>query len=540
MKRRAATERPTLDLMEEAVHLLRSAPLHVFGWYLIGTLPFLLGLLYFWTDMSWSALAAQHRGEAALGVALLFVWMKTSHAIFARQLNSRLTRQTDDSVTFREVGRIALFQAIVQPSKLFILPLAALATIPFGWVWAFYENATVLGAGDGVRKFCARSWRFARFSPRQNHGALSVYLLLSSVVFINVGILVVLVPQLLKMFTGVESVFTRSEVGLFNTTFFAVVGTFTYLVCDPLLKAIYVLRCFYAESLRSGADLTAELRALPRPHNRLATAVALLLLAASSPLRAEPTAAPPPLSGEAAKLDRAIEETLKRSEFSWKLPRQPDTTVKSKWPFVDAIGRFLKATARMVKRAFNKVADWFGRLFESRDLPSRPAGSGGWHASSRGWLIALVCVLIVAALVLLAKAVQQLRVRRMTALPVSAPVPKVDLEDESVTADLLPEDEWQALAREHLRKGEMRLALRAFFLSGLAHLAAREVLTLARHKSNRDYHTELRRKAHDQPPLIDAFAENIRAVERVWYGRHDVDAEDIRRFEINLEQIRAC
>lgn len=540
MKRRAATERPTLDLMEEAVHLLRSTPLHVFGWYLVGTLPFLLALLYFWTEMSWSALAAQHRAEAALGVALLFVWMKTTHAIFAGRLSARLTRQTDERVTLRNAGRIALYQAIVQPSKLFILPLAGLATIPFAWVWAFYENAAVLGCGDGVRKFCARSWRLACFSPRQNHGALSVYVLLWLVVFINLAIVVLLVPQLVKMFTGVESVFTRSEVGLFNTTYFAVVGTFTYLVCDPLRKAIYVLRCFYAESLRSGADLTAELRALPRPHSRLATAVALLLLAASLPLRAEPTPTPPPLSGEAARLDRAIEETLKRSEFSWKLPRQPDTKVKSKWPFVDAIGRFLKATARMVKRAFEKVSGWINRLFAPRDLPSGPAGAGGWYASSRGWLIALIGVLIVAAVVLLAKAMQQLRLRRKIALPVSAPAPKVDLEDESVTADLLPEDEWQALAREHLRKGEMRLALRAFFLSGLAHLAAREVLTLARHKSNRDYQTELHRRARDQPRLVDAFAENIRAVERVWYGRHDVDTEDLRRFELNLEQIRAC
>jgi hypothetical protein len=86
----------------------------------------------------------------------------------------------------------------------------------------------------------------------------------------------------------------------------------------------------------------------------------------------------------------------------------------------------------------------------------------------------------------------------------------------------------------------MRLALRAFFLSGLAHLAAREVLTLARHKSNRDYEAELRRRARDQPPLLEAFAQNIAVVERVWYGQHAVDAEALRNFELNLERIRAC
>ena len=45
----------TLDLFEEAVHLLRMAPAATLGWYSLGAVPFILALLYFWTDMSWSA-----------------------------------------------------------------------------------------------------------------------------------------------------------------------------------------------------------------------------------------------------------------------------------------------------------------------------------------------------------------------------------------------------------------------------------------------------------------------------------------------------
>jgi hypothetical protein len=125
-------------------------------------------------------------------------------------------------------------------------------------------------------------------------------------------------------------------------------------------------------------------------------------------------------------------------------------------------------------------------------------------------------------------------------LPTARKAKAIDLEDETLTADLLPEDEWLALARTHLAKGEVRLALRALFLSGLAHLGAREILTLARHKSNRDYQRELRRKARDQPPLLEAFGHNIAAVERVWYGNHPIDADGLREFESNLERIRAC
>jgi hypothetical protein len=35
-------------LLEEAVHLLRKTPLFLLSSYFIGTLPFLLGLFYFW------------------------------------------------------------------------------------------------------------------------------------------------------------------------------------------------------------------------------------------------------------------------------------------------------------------------------------------------------------------------------------------------------------------------------------------------------------------------------------------------------------
>lgn len=537
MKRREQ-ERPTLDLMEEAVELLRSTPLEVFAWYLLGTLPFLFGLLYFWTDMSWSALAYQHRAEASLGVAVLFVWMKCAQAVFARKLRAGLARITDDRLTASRLISIALYQAIVQPTKFFVLPLAALATIPFGWVWAFYENATVLGRDETLRQFIAKAWGQARFWPRQNHCALSIYLLLLGVVFLNVAIVAALVPQALKMLLGVETLFTRSTGTIFNTTFFAVISVLTYLVCNPFLKAIYALRCFHGESLRSGEDLAAELHALPRP-GAAVTALLLAALLSTSPVCAAPGA--PPASLYAAELNQSIDETVKRPEFSWKLPRQGEKAeVKGKWPFVDAIGRFLKATGRVIKRIFKAIAEWMNRQFAPRNPSPDSEGMRAWYASSRFWMTALIGFLLVAAMALLFQAVRLWRRKRAGVSLTPAVMPRPDLTDESVTADLLPEDEWLALARAHLALGELRLALRAFFLAGLAHLARREILVLARHKSNRDYQAELRRKARDRPPLLDAFAQNIAIVERVWYGRHEIDREGLARFENNLEQIRSC
>ena len=539
MKKHRAEERPTLDLMEEAVHLLRSAPFHLFGWYLLGTLPFLLAVLYFWTDMSWSAVAYQHRAEASLGVALLYLWMKCCQSIFALKLRARLTGRETDRISFSDLLGIAIFQAIIQPTKLFLLPLAALATIPFGWVWAFYENATVLGRGESARKFLAKSWRQAGFWPRQNHCALSIYLLLLFVVFLNVALIVFLLPYLLRMFTGVETFFTQSAQSFMNTTSLAVTGAFTYLICDPLLKAIYTLRCFYGDSLRSGEDLAAEMRALPRLGPVLALILALWVIAPRS-LAALP-ALTPAAAVSAVELNDAIERTMKEPQFSWRLPRQIENAGPDrKWPFADAIGRFLKATGRVIGRIMKAIGKWLDEIFSSRVPLPENSTAHGWQTSSRNWLIAVLVLLGGVTLVVVAQTLRQLRLRKSPTSPPASAAPTPDLADDNLSADLLPEEEWLALARACLTKGNRRFALRAFFLAGLAHLGAREVLTLARYKSNRDYRAELRRKARDQPPLLDAFEQNIIAVERVWYGRHTIDQTGVERFETNLEQIREC
>ena len=104
----------------------------------------------------------------------------------------------------------------------------------------------------------------------------------------------------------------------------------------------------------------------------------------------------------------------------------------------------------------------------------------------------------------------------------------------------MPEDEWLKLARELLGKGELRLALRAFYLATLAHLAAREIVSIARFKSNRDYETEVNRRARGSPELRAAFSANVSSFDRAWYGLYDVTADVLAQFQSNFERIRAC
>src|SRR3954468_8839180 len=83
--------RSAVDFLEETVQLLRLTPTSTLMTYFLGSVPFVLGFLYFWTDMSRSTFAAERHPQGALLVALLFLWMKTWQAVFAALLHQQVT-----------------------------------------------------------------------------------------------------------------------------------------------------------------------------------------------------------------------------------------------------------------------------------------------------------------------------------------------------------------------------------------------------------------------------------------------------------------
>lgn len=93
-------------------------------------------------------------------------------------------------------------------------------------------------------------------------------------------------------------------------------------------------------------------------------------------------------------------------------------------------------------------------------------------------------------------------------------------------ADLLAQAETLALA------GDARAAIRKGYIALLCELSDRKILGLARHKTNRDYLRDLKKRP-------DIF-QNVRAVtgsfERHWYGRVPADEQDWRVFRGNYEE----
>jgi hypothetical protein len=551
MKSRRQPSKGAFDLMEEATHLLRTAPVATLAVYYLGAVPFVLGLLYFWADMSRSPFAGQHLIDSALGLAALFLWMKFWQVIFARHLRARLAAEPIPRWTARRWGRVLFTQAFVQPTGLFVIPLSLIPVLPAAWVYALYQNATALddGGPEGVSKLLKKSWKQATLWPGQNHFVLAIMIGFGFYVFLNWMVAGLVLPHLIKMLFGIESVFTRSTLSLLNTTFFAGMLGLTYLCVDPILKTVYVLRCFYGESLESGEDLRAELNSLAAAPSVAALAMLLLgLLFWTAPLRAADAPAPVVPSAQApvsapvtpADLDHAINQTIHEDKYAWRMAREkvvePDAQKGMLARFFDKIGAMLR---RGVRDVVNWLDEWLRKLFRHQRVNTSSETSGyGWIESLQILLYGLVAAVLAALAILLYRV---WRDRRSPAMVASEPVqPLPDINDEQVGADRLPGDDWKKLGRDLLERGELRLAMRAFYLASLAYLAARNLISLARFKSNHDYERELRRRGHSIPDLLLVFGDNLVSFESTWYGLHEVNRERVEQFLANVERIRVA
>lgn len=528
---------PPIELLEEAVGLLRQAPAAAWLAYVAGAVPFWLGALYFLADMSRNAFARDRLLGESLVLALLFLGLKCGQAIFCGHLRAALAGTLPPPWTVRRALRIVSIQAAIQPWGFLIRPIALIVTLPWVWVSNFYHNVTVLGDMPTSERLGARAWSVAKLWPGQAHAIAGVLGLASLFAWLNVVVAMLVAPYALRMLAGVETAASQSFLSMFNSTFFGVSFAVTFAAMDPLWKAAATLRCFYGEALETGGDLRARLRALSAAAAALLVGAAIILPGAPvhAALReAAPTAqvAPP------AAIDEAITRVLERPEFSWRAPRAQRAAATNGGWFSEFVGGIWNSVTGWISGVWNWLLEVLRKLFDQTDTERKP----GWSpASIMDTLLWVMIGIAVAAAAWFGWRMRHWRPGPRTLAEAVAATP-VDLTRENVTADLLPEEGWIALARDLWARGELRLAMRAWYLAGLALLGRRELLRLARHKTNREYRNELVRRAPilgAAPAVVAAFEENLRTFERSWYGEHPVTSDLLDRCSANLEAMQS-
>ena len=529
-----------IRMIEEAVHILRSAPVALLSVYYVGSVPFVLGLLYFWADMSRSANAHEYSAVAALGLSFLFVWMKFWQTVFMYQVRAQIFDAIQSPWSLQRITSIVATQSLIQSTRFFVIPVASLMVIPFGFCYAFYQNVSAHDnqQGQTVRSTCGWAWRQARLWPRQNHLLIGIFWLFGIVIFVNVSISVIFIPQMVKTLFGVDSAFTLSgRYMLLNTTFWIVVLGITYLILDPFIKATYALRCFYGSALQSGEDLKTELSQILSGKK---LAVGLLIVALCLTPFTSVVAQSAPVSS--TDLDRSIEETMGRREFAWRMPRETIQSEehKDKGPFEAAVDWLIEMLGKGLKKIGNwitKFIDWLEGLLPKPDRKTETS-NGNWITPVRVVLIILL-ILLLAVLAYIFVRIWQRRHTgpAETVSAVAAPTP--DLTDESVKADDLSTNRWLTLAGELAEKGELRLAMRALYLATLAHLADHEMITIEVYKSNREYERELKRRAHGHKELLAIFSNSLNYFERVWFGMYRIARPDFDDYATSHQRMMA-
>ncbi|MCE5277951.1 MAG: hypothetical protein ABFD92_00870 [Planctomycetaceae bacterium] len=593
-KRRARSAPTALQMVEESIHLLRVASPATLGRYYAGALPFIAALLYFWSDMLYANSAAQRCTPMALGLALLYLWMKLWQGAFCRRLmvavhnggqSPAAPQGAPAAFNFRAAARTAVLHAIVQPLQLLLpaIPLMMIAgennvtaafvmlvVLPWSvaawgllaWLYAYCQNLLALaGAGQSAAAVLRQAWRAVFFSFSTHAATLLILSLMTCVVFINVCITLAMLPYLLRMLTGWETSLTLSVGSLLNTTFFAIAAALTFLCVDPLVKALYVLRCFYGQARFTGQDLLAQVRrqALRRRSAALVVvAVVFTIGLAAGPSMGE---TPMPHNGTASRadqLDQSIDKTLQRSEYDWRSPNENKADKSDAASFFDWLTRKTDGFFQVVRKLWEDFRQWLRELGqdppsrEGRHSPARQSednsGGGGGGMDLSGGEAALKLLLYgaigVVAVAVIVLAVKLIRARRKkddddAEAPAAASEAAPDVADETVTADALSEDGWMSMAAELLARGELRLALRAMYLASLKQLAQRGLIRIQKFKSNQDYRRELQRREHVAGELLGAFGENVDLFEYTWYGLHDVSETMLGTFTANQERMRS-
>ncbi|MBZ5601359.1 MAG: hypothetical protein LAO79_03550 [Acidobacteriia bacterium] len=490
-----------IDILEEAAALLRRAPMAALVAYLFGAAPFLIAFLFFLNDMTRSPFAAERLAPWSLGLALLFVWKNVWKARFSAGLYETLSPGSQRPASLL---RLIAIQAALQPLRLAVM-------LPVPGFAAFFRNAGIflaLGTPDPLR--AAR--RQAALWTRQNWAVVAIVALGSLVLFVNVLLTIAMLPQLARSFLGIEGELARLGGRIVNLSSAATAAAITWLIVDPFLEAVYVLRCYYGESIATGEDLLAAFKR--------ATAMVALAIACTGIARAQV---------DSEQLDHSIDQVIHSREFTWRAPRVETQEPDSKF------AGWLRAAQQSVARFFNWLGDIIRRLLEQAPKPEADGKEAAVSRRTMELLIGVALALVVAAGIVFF-------LRRQTPVVAATPVTvaaAVNLADESVTADQLPESSWLQLADEWLAKGDARLALRALYLAGLNHLGGRGLVSITRWKSGLDYRVELERRARATPEVGREFARLTGIFEYGWYGVHGVDRAMVDSFASGLNAMRS-
>ncbi len=183
----------------------------------------------------------------------------------------------------------------------------------------------------------------------------------------------------------------------------------------------------------------------------------------------------------------------------------------------EAIGRVLSAFFRWLSRVLGGLGG---------------AGAGGWGVIVQWVIIAILVLLIAFGASYLVGRMEWRRVRR-TPPPLSS--------EELLDARLLSSTEWHRLAQQLLAQGDLRAAVRAFYLGLLRLLHEARLLDYDPARTNWEHLTRLRSPTLPDPAVREQAYRLLQPLtlrfDYLWYGGDPATEQDVRQFEAAFETL---
>lgn len=523
------TREGPIDVLENAIRMLRKAGLSALFLHWVGSIPFALAALMFLLQVSNSRVLDTAVALESLGLAVLFVWMNCWRSIFAGSVRAQLSGEME-----RPRGRLLdliAVQSLAGATRLVVLPFAALIVFPLPAVVAFYRSLGIVASRpsqNGPREIFSHARRLARYQPEQSWLIFPLLFVFALVVWLNCLAIIGSAPQLVRILTGYESTFSRS--GAYFVTSPMCIGlslAVAWVIFDPFIQAVYCIRCYQAESLETGEDIRAGIRSL-RLRAPAAAAVIALVLAAFAP-HAHANIAP-------ADLQKASAAAMQSPEYDWRLPPPSKDGPRSvPWivSFFNRLADSTKSIRHAIGRAIDAFFQWLGNQFGGSEPQPGALPNRGLH-----WAVWLVIAIAGGIIMFIAFRILRSRYEANDAAPAET-IQSVRLDAEDLTADRMPEDQWIELANRSLREGDLRLALRAFYLANLSWMGSAQFISIHPGKTNREYELELRKRSRNSPEARSLFGTNVVVFERAWYGLRDVAVEEIDEFRERAARMKS-
>ena len=205
--------------------------------------------------------------------------------------------------------------------------------------------------------------------------------------------------------------------------------------------------------------------------------------------------------------EETIERVLSGQEFNRGKGRDADLDWLKK--ILDKINEFFEAIQK-------KIAEWLEKLFSRMHINFGEGGSATKAMTvARIILIVLIVIAVVALTILIIKLLKRGKRR------------KLGKEDDRELAEYAEDpDAALALAGKYRAEGQTRLSFRYLFINLLTELNRREIIKIARYKTNRSYLREAVSAKDADETLIKLFFDTFN---RTWYGGKALPADELDR-----------